>query len=53
LKSPDPTHLEYFDLVSASWFKMTWGRVLVYFLRRNDHRPASSDSSRISSSSSS
>jgi hypothetical protein len=44
LKSPDP-YLEYFELVSASWFKMTWGRVLVYFLRRNDRRATDADPS--------
>jgi hypothetical protein len=34
LKSPEP-YLDHFDLLGSSWHKMTWGRVLVYFLRRN------------------
>jgi hypothetical protein len=40
LKSPEP-YLDHFDLLASSWHKMTWGRVLVYFLRRNSHRSES------------
>lgn len=36
LKLPE-NYQNYFDLISRSWYKMTWGRVLVYFLRRNNN----------------
>ena len=29
-------HAKYFTLVSESWVKMTWGRIVVYVLTRNN-----------------